>query len=623
MDNSSTNAPWPGRAFRARLALLLGLVLGLCGPGRATTLTDFGHRSMRVEGQLPLGTRPLLVVLANYQGTPVFANRDWEALIFGTSDRSVVNYYREVSNGRFTWSRAGLLWANLTQNQRMTPSHQQDVAAALAQNPGFDVRNFDANRDGAVSSSELSILLINNVWDSWGQMGVAQVGSLSVRVAGVGHRESLMTLCHELLHTLGATDLYGKDEGLHDSISLMGPTLASDSNLRVFHPDPWHKMVLGWCEPRVAPMRGNGSAVLPAAQLMRPDGPVLLFDPLRGTSEFYLLEYRARTTATSGEGFDANVASTGLLVWHVWQNPDHTPVQAAPHTTGLSPSQPGWTFCKKCKGNFYRPNQGASRCPAGGGHEPEDTHDFDMVWNTPTDPGQPNWRWCRKCQGLFYGGNTLPTRCPADQGAHDGSASANYSVRFATVSPGAQRGWAWCQKCQALFHADRNAMGQLNSANGVCPVSGQHDATASSEYTMHYQINAVFSEAYPSNALARSSAWLVGTATPFSRWFADRTEVPVSYRPRAILRGGDELYVEWTSQLPPPPFSGETWVDYENPGFLQLGTFDWPFGSLDLAVALAPYYGRILVKPGSAPETITVRKSLRIEAPLGPVTIGR
>ncbi len=73
----------------------------------------------------------------------------------------------------------------------------------------------------------------------------------------------------------------------------------------------------------------------------------------------------------------------------------------------------------------------------------------------------------------------------------------------------------------------------------------------------------------------------------------------------------------------PDAFTGETWVDYENPGFFRLGTFELPFGSLGEAVALAPCYGRILVKPGSERETITVRKSLRIEAPLGPVTIER
>lgn len=608
--------------MKSNLLLALPTVaFGLCTSALATTLAEFGHGSMKVDGRPALGTRPLLVIIANYAGPPALAERDWEQLVFGANGRSLVNYYREVSNGRFTWSRAGLLRANFSQAERAITDRSQRVASALARNPGFNVLAFDADRDGVVRGSELSILFIHNLMDAGGQSGEVRTGHLALFASDVAHRDSLMTMCHEICHTLGATDLYGKNEGLHNSISLMGPTIASDSNLRTYHLDPWHKLVLGWCEPRIVSLRGNGQAILPAAQLRRPDGPVLLFDPLRGTREFYLIEYRTWNTG-AGEGFDADVADRGLLVWHVWQNPDHTPVQAAPHTTGRSPAQPGWTICKKCQGNFYRPNQGASRCPAGGNHEPFDTHDFDMVWNTPDDPGQQGWRWCQKCQGMFFGGNALPTRCPADSGAHDGSASAQYAIRFQTRSPGAQRGWAWCRNCQGLFYAGLNGT-NLNSAAGVCPVSGQHDATASGEYTMHYQINCVFSEASPQNALGWSGAWWIGQTSPFSRWFADRAEVPVRYTPRAYLNNDDELLVEWTSELLPPPFSGETWADYHDGGLFRYGTFDFPYASLGEAVANAPFYRRILFKPGSGREALTVRQSVRIEAPLGPVTIGR
>jgi hypothetical protein len=59
-----------------------------------------------------------------------------------------------------------------------------------------------------------------------------------------------------------------------------------------------------------------------------------------------------------------------------------------------------------------------------------------------------------------------------------------------------------------------------------------------------------------------------------------------------------------------------------NAGVIRLGTFDQPFGSLGEAVAFSPFYRRILIKPGTGHETLTVRQSVRIEAPLGPVTIG-
>jgi hypothetical protein len=153
-------------------------------------------------------------------------------------------------------------------------------------------------------------------------------------------------------------------------------------------------MRLGWCEPRIVSLRSSDSAVIPAAQFQQPDAPVLLFDPVRGMSEFYLLEYRTNNTSIQA-GFDADVSQQGLLIWHVWQNPDHSPVLTSVHTTLPYPSQTGWTICKKCKVMFFRPGMGSSRCAAGGGHEPFDTHDFSMVWNSPADPGHAlpgGWR---------------------------------------------------------------------------------------------------------------------------------------------------------------------------------------------------------------------------------------
>ena len=70
--------------------------------------------------------------------------------------------------------------------------------------------------------------------------------------------------------------------------------------------------------------------------------------------------------------------------------------------------------------------------------------------------------------------------------------------------------------------------------------------------------------------------------------------------------------MEWASELPPPAFAGETWVDYANAGFSGSGTFDLPFGSLGEAVAFAPFYRRILIKSGPA-----AKPSRSAECPAG------
>jgi hypothetical protein len=90
-------------------------------------------------------------------------------------------------------------------------------------------------------------------------------------------------------------------------------------------------MQFGWQRPRVFDMRAPGSEILVAQQVTQSDtqfdkGPILLYDPERGTNEFFLIEYRNPGVASSSGNYEANVASTGLAVWHIRQDGNHVPV---------------------------------------------------------------------------------------------------------------------------------------------------------------------------------------------------------------------------------------------------------------------------------------------------------
>lgn len=611
-----------------RRCLVAALLLAGGTIARAVSLSDFGFQSMRVDDKPALGTRPLLLIIGNFAGDPPLAGFNFETLIFGPGYPNLMDYYREISHNRFTWSRAGVLRANFSQGERTTKnSHEAILAAAADQNPNFQWTQLDANRDGRVTGSELSILIIDNQ-GAGGQTRPVQWGNLSLAVSRVSHMDTFMTFCHEICHTLGALDLYGLT-GLHGDLSLMGPTIGN-SERRSWHLDPWHKLVLGWISPRVVSLRGDGRAVLTAIQFATPEDPVLLFDPLRGTQEYLLLEHRIPAPENRDPGYDRNVFGWGVRFWQVWSDLNHRPVLAARHRTLPHPAQPGWTICKKCQGCFYRPGQGTSRCPAGGNHEPYDSHDFDMVMNAPTAPGQREWRWCRKCQSLFFGGNPNPTRCPADNGAHDGSQSANYTLYFTSSAwETGQRGWTWCNKCQGLFYAGfSNNM--LNSTGGACPVGGTHNNQGSGEYSQHYQIYSVFNVP-PTNAfgnppflrMGASQGWLAGARSSRFRWLSDGAEIPVDFTVDASLRK-PVATVSWKSELMVPAFAGEWWVDHRFPVITPgLGNELLPFHNLREAVDGMPFYGRLFVKPPGGFEAITIRQSMRIEAPRGPVTIGR
>jgi hypothetical protein len=80
--------------------------------------------------------------------------------------------------------------------------------------------------------------------------------------------------------------------------------------------DAWHKLQLGWLEPRIRSLTAGGVETVPATQSPATDAPVILYDPARGVSEFFLVEYRT-STSPWGAGYEDNLPSNGLGIWHV------------------------------------------------------------------------------------------------------------------------------------------------------------------------------------------------------------------------------------------------------------------------------------------------------------------
>ncbi len=103
---------------------------------------------------------------------------------------------------------------------------------------------------------------------------------------------------------------------------------------------------------------------------------------------------------------------------------------------------------------------------------------FEVLLGDGITGTQDGWRWCRKCQGLFFSGNPGSV-CPAGS-AHDDSASGHYALQLGDSVPGTQGHWRWCRKCQGLFNAG-------NSSQGVCPKGGGHDDSGSGAYGVAWQ----------------------------------------------------------------------------------------------------------------------------------------
>lgn len=93
-----------------------------------------------------------------------------------------------------------------------------------------------------------------------------------------------------------------------------------------------------------------------------------------------------------------------------------------------------WRWCSKCQGIWFSGNHTDGICPRDHrGHDLTGSGDYILgdnynqnTWpNKVTTSTQDNWRWCSKCQGLFFGGHQAASRCPAG-GTHDPTGSGNY-----------------------------------------------------------------------------------------------------------------------------------------------------------------------------------------------------
>jgi M6 family metalloprotease-like protein len=310
-------------------ALIGVLMSALCAAPSAgeSDLPAFGYRGLNAPANVPL-----LVITAQYGSVSLAsANPYYENLIFGAPPppaRTVSGYFEENSKGRFRWSRAGpgiigplLLPTAIGQQTDNAKRAAAIVGAAMGS--GFDFAPFDTNGDGKVTADELAMLLIESL-PSGQHLGTdpscIKTGGSRVEVCEtvllVGDQPPLSLVAHELSHFLGTRDLYFAGQ-LNSGCTLMGPPLPGDgaNGRQSAHLDPWHKLELGWLEPRIRSLKAPGSETLVAAHLGAADSAVILFDPARGPSEYFIVEYRSPDQ--SSFSYDQNVCGEGVAIWHV------------------------------------------------------------------------------------------------------------------------------------------------------------------------------------------------------------------------------------------------------------------------------------------------------------------
>jgi hypothetical protein len=334
--------------MKIAVAMLAALLAAACamiaGASRAGAIErgTFGWRTAEVSG-----TRPLLAIWVREPDETPRSELDkyvryFSDTIFGSGagggirlreTPNVVGYFHEVSGGKFEWAKTRLIGPLRISIKGKKPDEVARLALEAAAREGkFDFRTFDANHDGRIDQDELGVLVLANTdsephWQTFSTAGreiaiEGQEVTFAGRVAVRRENDDLAIINRELFRMLAprAVELDGVPGqcfALNRNLSLMAAANGGKPSQSMYL-DPWHKMLVGWNEPRLYAIGAPGRTRLSALHVPATPGedlrrPLLIYDGTRGSSEFFLMEYRT----PSALGYDTDAGTSGLVIWHV------------------------------------------------------------------------------------------------------------------------------------------------------------------------------------------------------------------------------------------------------------------------------------------------------------------
>jgi M6 family metalloprotease-like protein len=298
------------------------------------------------------GTGNIPVVLVNFSDrTTTYTPAQFNNLIFGAGDYSMMGYYDEVSYGLFEiapgpsslaqWYAASGTHNYYGGSQTLWATLAKDTAQ-LAGAAGFDFTAYDT--DGDCKVDVLAVIHqgpgqeatgnINDVWSHRWSLSGAGIGAYDTGQTcaadnaqhvivddyiimpekyGTG-MSTMGVFAHEYGHSFGLPDLYDTDytsEGV-GKWSLMAAgswNYVTRPGDRPAHMDAWCKYFLGWVNPTLVTSPLFYEPVTAAETT--PDVYQFLSGSPTGGGEYFLVENRQKI------GFDAGLPGSGLLIWHI------------------------------------------------------------------------------------------------------------------------------------------------------------------------------------------------------------------------------------------------------------------------------------------------------------------
>lgn len=293
--------------------------------------------------------REMLVVLTQFTdvANDPNATEAWAARRFFGAFPSAADYFRVTSHNDMILTPAaedsgtannGVVTVNAGTFASFTSLGDAQRMRRLMElaNPAVNYATFDDNNDGRIDDLELIVVNIRtanpvaddpatpadetNTDSCASNRGIAgpasfdgknMEGTLNPSEGTTG--TNLITFIHEIGHqATHMRDLYGFGVG---SWALSGPTCGAPESY-LFGPTGWEKLHFGWGTPTVVVQDGYYDV----PNVYTSGRYFMLYDPSKGTEDFFVVENRQRTAST----YDQSAHDSGLAIWrsddNVWES---------------------------------------------------------------------------------------------------------------------------------------------------------------------------------------------------------------------------------------------------------------------------------------------------------------
>jgi immune inhibitor A len=335
------------------------------GPeGRALKIIKFKKSLQLPQRVVPsTGTANIPVIVVNFKGTSnTYSASDFETLLFGTNNKSMKDFYEEVSYGAFSVSSGteGVSgWYDASKDHDYYGQNANDgfdeypgelviEAVSAADAAGFNFADYDMDGDCYVDTVAIvhqgtgeeaggpSTDIWSHKWnlesaaffgdgtgeyitDDTSGCGTIKINEYIIQPEILGdHIHTMGVFAHEYGHALGLPDLYDTD-GSSEGIGNWGLMAGGSWNGISFsgdtpsHMTAWSKFFLGWITPTII----SDTTTEQTLQIKAASNNADVYQFLSGSpgsgGEYFLVENRQPTSGS----FDEGLPGSGLAIWHI------------------------------------------------------------------------------------------------------------------------------------------------------------------------------------------------------------------------------------------------------------------------------------------------------------------